>query len=171
VSTAPQPAEEPNTFPPTTDHTPHPNHIQEFISAPPAANSVPISQAGSIIGPSVSESIGSVVIRDPDLLVSNEAYEASHDPYQQPVLPATEVAAVATIVRPDDLTPQLPISIMEDISQVPTDTSPTSAHPNSIPMPIFLSSRQPSSFVSDACDTQQHNTLPTTLSHPPGNNE
>jgi hypothetical protein len=72
---------------------------------PPAANSVPISQAGSIIGPPIPESIGSVVTRDPDLLVSNEAYKASHDPYQQPALPAAEVATVATIVRPNDPTP------------------------------------------------------------------
>ncbi|KAI0278610.1 hypothetical protein BGY98DRAFT_509337 [Russula aff. rugulosa BPL654] len=96
-STAPQPAEEANASPPTTDHTPHPNHMQEFMSAPPAANSVPISQAGSIIGPPVPESIGSVVTRDPDLLVPDEAYEASHDPHQQPALPAAEVAAVATM--------------------------------------------------------------------------
>ena len=168
MSTAPQPAEEPNASPPTTDHTPHPNHIQKFMSVPPAANSVPISQAGSIIGPPVPESIGSVVTRDPDLLIPDEA---SHDPHQQPAPLAAEVAAVVTIVRPDDPTPQLPISVMGDISQVPADTSPTSAHPDSVPTPISLSSRQPSSFVPDACDTRQHTTLPTMLSHPPENNE
>jgi hypothetical protein len=172
-STAPQPGEEANVIvesPPTTDHTPHPNHTQEFISPPPAVNSVPIAQAASIIGPSVPESIEMVVTRDPDLLVPDET---SHDPRQQPA-PAAEIAAVATMVRPDDPAPQLQISEMGDISQAPAETSLTSAHPDSVPTPISLSSRPPSSFVPDPGDDPdklQPITLAAILSHPPENNE
>jgi hypothetical protein len=167
-STAPQRATVES--PPTTDYTPRPNHTQEFISPPLAANSVPIAQAASIIGPSVPESIGTIITRDPDLLVPDEA---SHDPRQQPA-PAAEIAAVATIMRPDDPTPQLQISEMGDISQAPAETSLTSAHPDSVPTPVSLSSRPPSSFVPDPGDdpdTLQPITLAVMLSHPPENNE
>ena len=164
--TAPQPAEEENVIvesPPTTDHTPHPNHTQESISPPPLApNSVPIAQAASMIGPS-AESIGTVVTRDPDLLVPDEA---SHDPRQQPALSAAEVAPL------DDPTPQLQISEMRDISQSPAETSLTSAHPDSV-TPV-LSSRPSSSFVPDPgddTDTLRPIPLAAMLSHPPESNE
>ena len=149
-STAPRPAQEANVTvgPLTTDHTPHPNHTQEFISTP-AANSGPTAQAASVIGSSVPESIGSIVTRDPDPLVPDEA---SHDPRQQPALPAAEIAAVASIVRPEEPTSQLQISDMGDISQAPADTSLTSAHSDSVPMPIYLFSEPPSSFVPDSGD-------------------
>jgi hypothetical protein len=133
------------------------------MSAPPAANSVPISQAGSIIGPPVPESIGSVVTRDPDLLVPDEAYEASHDPHQQPALPAAEVAAVATIVRPDDPTPQLPISVMalvRDVVSIGTSKSDLitirffadhSTHPLRSPLSVPSSAQAPASRVDLSC--------------------
>jgi hypothetical protein len=170
--TAPQPAEEENVTvgPPSTDHTPHLNQSQEFISPPAGANSVLIAQATSIIGPSVLENIGTVVTRDPDPLVPDKA---SHDPRPQPALPAAEIAAVATIVRPDDPTPQLQISEMGDISQAPAETLLTSAHSDSVPTPI-LSSSPPSSFVADPGDdpdTLQPITLAAMLSRPPENNE
>jgi hypothetical protein len=169
-----QPAEEASAIvasASTTDYTPHPNHTQEFISPPPATNSVPITQTASISGPpSVPERIGAIVTRDPDLLVPDEA---SHDPRQQPA-PAAEIAAVATIMQPDDPTPQLQISEMGVISQVPAETPLTSAHPDSVTTPIALSSRPPSSFAPDPGDdpdTLQPITLGATVSHPPENNE
>jgi hypothetical protein len=154
--------------PPTADHAPRPNHAQESISPPSAANSVSIAQAASIIGPSVPESIGTVVTRASYLLVADGA---SHDPRQQPALPAAEIAGIATIVQPDDPTPQLQISELGDTTQAP---APTSAHPDSVPTPIPLSSRPLSSFVpdpGDGPDTLQPTTFATMLSYPPGNNE
>ena len=163
-SSALQLAEEANVIaesPPTTEYTPHPNHTQEFRSPSPAANSMPIAQAASIIGPSVPERIGTVITRDPDLLVPDEV---SHDPRQQP--------AVATIVRPDDPTPQLQVSEMGDISQT-AETLLTSEHPDTVPTPIPPSSIPPSSFLPDSGDdpdTLQPIT-PAMLSRPPENNE
>ena len=150
-STVPQSAEEANIIvvsPPGTDYTPHPSGTQESIPPPPAVNSTPIAQTASIIGPSVPESIGTVVSRDPDLLVPDEA---PHHPRQQPALPATEIAAVATIVRPDDPARQLQISEMGDISHAPAETSLTPAHPDMGPPPILFST-PPSSFIPDPGD-------------------
>ena len=130
------------------------------MSAPPAANSVPISQAGSIIGPPVPESIGSVITRDPDLLIPDEA---SHDLHQQPAPLAAEVAAVATIVRPDDPTPQLPISVMalvRDVVSIGTSKSDLitirffadhSTHPLRSPLSIPSSAQAPASRVDLSC--------------------
>ena len=173
-STTPQQAEEANSIVEhisSTDHRPHPGHTQEFTSPPPRTKTVHIAQATSIAGSSVPESIGTVVAEDPDLLVSGEA---PHDPCQEPSPSAAEVAAVATIVRPDDPTPQLQISEMGDISQAPAGTSLTSAHPDCVPAPIPLSSRPPPSFVldpGDDPDTLQPITSVAMLSHPPQNNE
>jgi hypothetical protein len=175
--TTPQQAEEVKSIvehTSSTDHSPHSSHTQEFISPPPATNTVHIAQAASIAGSSVPESIGSVVTEDPDLLVPGEA---PRDPCQEPTPSTAEVAAAVTIVWPDDSTPQLQISEMGDISQVPAETPLVSAHPDSVPTPIPLSSRPLSSFVpdrgdgTDDPDTPQPVTLAAMLSHPPQNNE
>ena len=160
---APQLAEEANVNveTPTTDYTPHPNHTKDRIP-PTATNSVAIAQSASIIGPS-AENSGTGVTRDPDLLVPDDA---SHDPHQQPAPSAAEIAAVATIVRPDNSTPQLQISEMGDISQASAEISLTSVHLDSAPTPISLSS----SFVPDPRDdpdTLQPITAAAMSSHHP----
>jgi hypothetical protein len=173
-STPPQQAEEAKSIvedTSSTDNSPHPSHTQEFTSPPPATKAVHIAQASSIAGPSVHESIGTVVTEDPDPLVPGEA---PPDPCQEPSPSAAEIDAVATILRPNDPTPQLQISEMGDISQVPAETPLASAHLDSVPTLIPLSSRPPSSFVPDRGDdhdTLQPITLAAMLSHPPQNNE
>lgn len=172
-STAPQPAEEISVIVEsalTTDGTLDLNHTQEFISPLPATNSVPIAQAASIIGPSIPERVGTVVTRDPDLLVSDEA---SHGPRQQPA-PAAEIAAVAIIMQPDDPTSQLQISEMGDISQAPSETPLTSAHPDSVPTPIALSSTPPSTSVPESGDDPnalRPIALGAMVFHPPENKD
>lgn len=166
-STTPQQAEEAKSIVEHTssrDHSPHPSHTpshtQEFTSPPPATKTVHITQATSIAGSSV-----------PDLLIPGEVPQ---DPCHESSPSAAEVAAVATIVRPDDPTPQLQISEMGGISQVPAETPLASAHPDSVPTPIPQPSRPPSSFVpdrGDESDTLQPITLAAMLSHPPQNNE
>lgn len=136
----------------STDLSPHPNHTQEFTFT-------------SIAASSVRESTGTVVTRDPNLLVPGEA---PHNPCQEPSPSTAEVAAVLTVVRPDDPTPQL------RISEVSAETPLASAHPDSVLTPTPLSSRPSSSFVPDPgddLDTLQPSTLAAILSRAPQNIE
>ena len=85
-NTASQKAKEANVIleiPSSKDHAPHPSHTHGFTSSPLATNSVHITQATSIAGPPVSESIGTEIAWGPDPLVPSE------DPVPATIAPST----------------------------------------------------------------------------------
>jgi hypothetical protein len=150
-STTPQQAEEAKFIvehTSSTGHSFHPSHAEEFTSPPPVVKTVHIAQATSIASSSVPE---------------------------EPSPSAADIAAVATMcgLMTRHLRPQLQISEIGDISQVPAETPFAFAHPDSVPTPIPLSSGPPSSSVpdrGDGPDTLQPITLVAMLS-PPQNHD
>lgn len=140
-------------------------HAQGFTWPSPTADCVRIStQPPSVSDSSVSESIGTAITWDPNLLVPSEAS-----------LSAAVIASAAKSLRPDDLTREIHINGTGETSQAPTAPL-ISQHPKSLPDTIapVTGHDRPSCSVPDlgvTTDTLRDPTSSVTLSYSLGGNK
>jgi hypothetical protein len=141
------------TLEPSADRAPR--HPQELTGPSPTADPMHIlTQAPSSSGSSDCDSVRTAITWDPDRLVPEEASAPS----------AAEIA----VTNSGDMTPQIDISELGEISQAPEALSLIFRHPNPVTATVIPFTGPGPGEDRDAL---QDTTSCTTLSHPPEGNK